>query len=216
MRHLLILCYAIATAFSAETARAQRTLSEEQTSSLLQYLPPYFGSSKVWQVMRVDEAYDWQPPGTVNAYVLFRSQSAGLRECLAPVFAFAGVSDARGVTNWQVASDVAAQHYFWAEQESCANVALDDGALLRTPIDSIALRTIRERIGELVAAGQAERQCSIPASLVRVREVDLDVDGRNGTFYRAMLEVGECGWLGVEFHLHGNATEIIDASWVVD
>jgi hypothetical protein len=216
MRHLLILCYAVATAFSAATARAQRTLNEEQASSLLQYLPAYFGSSQVWQVMRVDDAYDWQPPSTVNAYVLFRAQSAGLGECLAPVFAFAGISDARSATRWQVASDVPAQHYFWAERESCANVALDDGALLRTPIDSISLRIIRQRVGELVAAGQADRKCSVPASLVRVREVGLDVDGRNGTFYRAMLEVGECGWLGVEFHLDRNATEIIDASWVVD
>jgi hypothetical protein len=166
--------------------------------------------------MRVEEAYDWQPPSTLNAYVLFRAQSAGAGECLAPIFAFAGVSDARGATRWQVASDVAAQHYFWAERQSCANVALDDGVLLRTQIDSRALRTIRQRVGELVAAGQAERQCSIPDSLVRVREIDLDVDGRNGTFYRAMLEVGGCGWLGVEFHLDGNATEIIDASWVVE
>jgi hypothetical protein len=164
MRHLLILCCAVATVSSTATARAQRTLNEEQSSSLLQYLPAYFASSEVWQVMRVEEAYDWQPPSTLNAYVLFRAQSAGAGECLAPVFAFAGVSDARGATRWQVASDVAAQHSFWAERQSCANVALDDGVLLR----------------------------------------------------RAMLEVGGCGWLGVEFHLDGNATEIIDASWVVE
>jgi hypothetical protein len=44
----------------------------------------------------------------------------------------------------------------------------------------------------------------------------LDVDGRNGTFYRAMLEVSGCGWLSVSFHLYGDTTQIIDASWVVD
>jgi hypothetical protein len=216
MRHLLILYYAVAAAFSAATACAQRTLDEEQTASLVRYLPAYFRSSQVWQVTRVDEAYDWQPVSTLNAYVLFRAQSVGLGECLAPVFAFAGISDARGATRWQLANGVAAQHYYWAERESCENVALDDATLLRTEIDSVALRTIRQRVGELVAAGQADRQCSIPVSQVRVREIDLDVDGRNGTFYRAMLGVGRCGGLGVKFHLNGSATEIIDASWVAD
>jgi hypothetical protein len=216
MRHLLIWCYVVAATCSAATARAQRTLDEEQRSSLLQYLPAYFGTSQVWQVIRVEEAYDWQPAGTVNAYVLFRAQSVGLGECLAPVFAFAGISDARDPTRWQLISDRATQHYFWADRAGCDNLALDDGALLRTPIDSVALRIIRQRVDELVAAGQAKRQCSVPASRVRVREVELDLNGRSGTFYRAMLEVGECGWLGVEFHLDGNATEIIDASWVVD